>query len=105
MSEKQIAGVMVDVTDDGFLTNADQWTREIAQEIANEEGIGELNDGHWKIIDFLRNDFKETGQVASIRRMNKVGSIATKDLYALFPEGPAKKSARVSGLAKPQGCV
>lgn len=105
MPERDIAGVHVDFDDEGFMTKPDQWTEEIAQVLAKEEGITELTDGHWKVINFIREDYKEKGQPPTIRRMNKVGGIATKDLYDWFPQGPAKKAAKIAGLGKPQGCV
>ena len=105
MPLKEIAGAQVNVDDEGFLTDPNQWNEAIAGAIAKEEGIEPLTDAHWKVINFIREDFKEKGQVATIRRINKVGGIATKDLYELFPQGPAKKAARIAGLSKPQGCV
>jgi len=105
MPVKEIAGVQVNLDDEGFMTNPDQWTEEVAKALAAEEGISELTDDHWKVINFVRSDFQEKGQVPTIRRMKKVGNIPTKELYELFPDGPAKKAAKVSGLGKPQGCV
>jgi tRNA 2-thiouridine synthesizing protein E len=105
MPVREIAGVQVDFDDEGFMTNPDQWTEEIAKVLASEEGISELTEGHMKVINFIRSDFKEKGTAPTIRRMNKVGGIATKDLYDWFPQGPAKKAAKISGLGKPQGCV
>jgi dissimilatory sulfite reductase related protein len=105
MPTKKIASVTVEVDAEGFMTKPDQWTKEIAVKIAQEEGIKKLTDAHWKVIEFMRNDFSENGQVPTIRRLNKVGNIPTKELYALFPNGPAKKAAKISGLNKPQGCV
>ena len=105
MAVKDIAGVQVELDDEGFMTNPEQWNEEIARALATEEGISELTDKHWEIINFVRKDAKEKGQVPTIRRMNKVGGISTKDLYTLFPNGPTKKAAKVSGYPKPQGCV
>lgn len=105
MPAKEIAGVQVDFDDEGFMTNPDQWNKDIAQVLAREEGIDELTEGHWKVIEFMRSDFKEKGQAPTIRRLNKVGGVPTKDLYTLFPKGPAKKAAKIAGLGKPQGCV
>jgi len=105
MAEKEIAGFKVDVNEEGYLTNQAQWNKEIASEIANELGIGELTEGHWKVIEFLQNDYKENGKLPTIRRVNKAGGISTKDLYALFPEGPLVKAAKVAGLSKPASCV
>ena len=104
MATKEIAGKTVNVTEEGYLTDPSQWTREVAQAIAAEEGIA-LTDAHWKVIDFLKKDFAEAGVLASMRRINKTGGIATKDLYDLFPDGPLKKAARIAGLPKPTSCV
>ncbi len=104
MATKQIAGKTINVTEEGYLTDQSQWTKEVAQAIAVEEGIT-LTDAHWKVIDFLKKDFAATGTLASMRRINKTGGIPTKDLYELFPDGPLKKAARISGLPKPTSCV
>lgn len=105
MPVREIAGISVDVDAEGFMTHPDQWNENIAKVLATEEGIAELSNEHMKVIDFIRKDFKEKGQAPTIRRMNKVGGIPTKELYELFPKGPAKKAARIAGLGKPQGCV
>ena len=105
MATKHIANSQVDVDGEGFMTNPEQWNKEIARELAKEEGIAELKDGHWKVIEFMRQDFKEKAAVPTIRRLNKVAGISTKDLYEWFPNGPAKKAAKIAGLSKPQGCV
>ena len=105
MPQKQLGNAVVDVDADGFLTNSAQWTREIAAAIAKEEGIAELTPAHWKVIDFLHKEFKETGQAPSIRRINKSGVLSTKELYDIFPGGPAKKAAKIAGMKKPEGCV
>ena len=104
MTQKQIAGTTVDIDDEGYLTNHAQWNRDVAAALAQELGIT-LTDGHWKVIDFFDKDFKEKGVVPGMRRMNKVGNIATKELYALFPDGPIKKAAKISGYPKPASCV
>lgn len=105
MATKTLAGKEVEVTDEGFLVNPEDWTEEMAPEIAKEEGIEELTDTHWKVINFMRSDFKEKGQIPTIRRIKNAGGVPTKDVYDAFPQGPAKKAAKISGLGKPQGCV
>ena len=104
MATKTILSKTVEVDEEGFLKNPDDWTEEIAVEIAREEGI-ELTEEHWKVIRFMRKDFKERGQIPTIRRIKNAGGIPIQDLYRLFPEGPAKKAAKIAGLGKPQGCV
>lgn len=105
MPEKTIAGYTVNVDEEGFMTHPDEWNEDIAREIAKQEGISELTDRHWDAINFIRKDFKEKGAPPTIRRMTKVGGVPTKEMYSLFPDGPAKKAAKISGLGKPQGCV
>jgi dissimilatory sulfite reductase related protein len=104
MNEKQIAGVTLDVDEEGYLTNHTQWTPDIAVALAQEEGI-ELTPAHWKVLEFIDKDFREKGVVPGMRRMNKIGGIPTKDLYNLFPNGPIKKAARIAGYPKPVSCV
>ena len=105
MPEKQIAGTTIEVNEEGFMTSHAQWTREVAAALAQEEGIEALTEAHWKVLDFIDKDYKEKGVVPGMRRMNKVGGIPTKDLYALFPDGPIKKAAKISGYPKPASCV
>ncbi len=104
MATMEFNGVNVEVTDEGFLANPDDWTETVAGGIAKEEGI-ELNDEHWKVINYMREDFKANGKVPTIRRLKNSGGVPIKEIYRLFPKGPAKKAARIAGLSKPEGCV
>jgi TusE/DsrC/DsvC family sulfur relay protein len=105
MPQRLFGTATVDIDDEGFMTDFAQWTREVAAAIAQDEGITELTPDHWKVIEFMHKEFKEIGQVPSIRKLNKSGVISTKELYALFPGGPAKKAAKIAGMKKPEGCV
>jgi len=105
MAKKVLGNATVDVDAEGFLTDFSQWTRAVAAAIAAEEGIAELGPVHWKVIEFMQKEFKENGQVPSVRRLNKSGVVTTKELYEMFPGGPAKKAAKIAGLKKPEGCV
>ena len=105
MSTREIAGKVVEFDEEGFMVNPDDWTKDIAAELAKEAGIEELTEGHWTVIDFSRTDFKEKGEAPGLRRITKMGGVPTKQLYKLFPKGPAKKVARISGLGKPHGCI
>lgn len=105
MATRTIAGMMVTVNDEGFMTAPAEWTKEIAVELAREEGLTELTADHWKIIDFSRQDAGATGKSPTLRRITGQTGVTTKDLFALFPKGPAKKVARIAGLGKPEGCV
>ena len=105
MATREIDGQTVEVNEEGYLTDPGQWTEEIAHVIAGEEGIGELTEAHWNVLKFLQADFKEKETMPTIRRVKTVGGIPTKDLYALFPGGPLKKSAKIAGLPKPKSCI
>lgn len=105
MAQKEIAGKMVDVNEEGYLTDFGQWDKGIASEIAQDVGISSLTDEHWKVIEFIQSDTQEKGSLPTIRRLKKVGGVPTKDLYRLFPDGPLKKAARIAGLSKPVSCV
>jgi tRNA 2-thiouridine synthesizing protein E len=105
MENVEIAGTQVELDEDGNLKNLSDWNEEIAKELAKEEGIEELTDRHWMVINFMRKVFEEKGDAPSIRKLTKESGVATKELYQLFPKGPAKKSARIAGLPKPKGCI
>lgn len=104
MSITSIKGTVVTLGEDGYMTDHSQWNRYIAAALAEEEGIT-LTDAHWKVLDFIAQDYLEKGVVPGMRRMNKVGGIPTKELYALFPDGPIKKAAKIAGYPKPASCV
>ncbi len=105
MATRVIAGKTVPVNEEGFMTDPGVWNKEIAVEIAKEEGISELTPAHWKVIDFCRQDAAASGKAPTLRRITSAAGVSTKDLFALFPKGPAKKVAKIAGLGKPEGCV
>ncbi|MFZ4520203.1 MAG: TusE/DsrC/DsvC family sulfur relay protein [Bacteroidales bacterium] len=103
MSQKIIAGVAVDVNEEGYFTNPAQWTRELALEVAKEEGVV-LTDKHYAVLDFLRERFAK-GEALTIRSVGNSGIIDIKGFYGLFPGAPMKKAAKVAGIPKPSSCV
>ena len=105
MATRTICGETVEVNEEGFMTNPNQWNKDIAVEIAKEEGIGELTPAHWKVIEYCRQSAASTGKAPTIRTITSNAGVSTKDLFALFPKGPAKKVAKIAGLGKPEGCV
>ncbi|MGZ4592408.1 MAG: TusE/DsrC/DsvC family sulfur relay protein [Actinomycetes bacterium] len=99
-----IAGHAVHVDDEGFLTTYDEWDEDLARTLASQIGI-ELTDEHLQVLRFLREDFTQRGETATLRRVSTVGGVPTKRLFELFPKKPAKKMAYIAGLPKPHGCV
>jgi tRNA 2-thiouridine synthesizing protein E len=94
----------IHVDDEGCMTQYAEWTEDLGTALAAQIGI-EMSDAHWQAIRFLRNDFSEHGETATLRRVATVGGIPTKQLFTLFPKKPAKKMAYIAGLPKPRGCV
>ena len=94
----------VEFDEEGFMKDPNAWTPEIAEGIAEAVGI-ELTERHWVVINFNRKDFEENGEPPTLRRITKTTDVNTKELYQLFPGGPAKNAARISGLGKPTGCI
>jgi len=105
MSVREVAGYPVTVDEEGFMTKLDEWNHDIALELAKEVGIDELTEDHWKVIEFSRNDFAAQGESPGLRRISKAGGVPTKQIYKLFPKGPAKKIAMIAGISKPTGCI
>ena len=105
MSTTTIAGTTVDVDAEGFLTDPAQWNEQIAAEIAHKNGIEALTDRHWQVVRFMRATYLETGSAPSIRSLGKTSGVPIKELYQLFPKGPAKLAAKIGGIPKPRGCI
>jgi dissimilatory sulfite reductase related protein len=105
MSTLTYAGTPVEVDSEGFLQQPEQWNEQIAREIAAETGIEQLTDRHWLVIRFMRDTYLESGSAPSIRTLGKASGVPIKELYELFPKGPAKLAARIAGIPKPRGCI
>jgi TusE/DsrC/DsvC family sulfur relay protein len=90
---------------EGFLASPTDWTDGIAAEIAAENGIDMLTERHWKVVRFMRERFLATGSAPTIRTLGKDSGVPIKELYQLFPKGPAKLAAKIGGIPKPHGCI
>ncbi|MDA8268955.1 MAG: TusE/DsrC/DsvC family sulfur relay protein [Actinomycetota bacterium] len=100
-----LAGTDVDVDAEGFLTDASQWTEGVAAEIARAEGIDELTDRHWLVVQVMRREFADKGTGPAVRALGKISGVGIAELYQLFPKGPAKMAAKIAGIPKPRGCI
>lgn len=104
-------GKQIEVDEDGYLVNLDDWTKELAEYLASKDGIT-LDDARWEVINFLR-DYYAKYQIAPMIKIlvKEIAKVMgpekgnTKYLYELFPDGPAKQACRYAGLPKPTGCV
>jgi tRNA 2-thiouridine synthesizing protein E len=105
MTMTEIAGTTVELDGEGFLVDASQWNDEVALEVARANGIPVLTDRHWQVVRFMRDTYMATGSAPSIRTLGKESGVPVKELYQLFPKGPAKLAAKVGGIPKPRGCI
>lgn len=104
MQTRSYAGVDVALNDEGYLVDANQWSAEVCQAIAQEIGLS-LTPSHWEVINFAREDFANNGKSPGLRRITSNTNLGMKDLYKLFPKGPGKLVARVAGTPKPKSCL
>lgn len=105
MPTATIAATEVELNDEGFFVHPEQWTEEMAPELARTEGIDELTAAHWTVLRFMRSEFFAKGTGPTVRVLGKTSGVSVKELYQLFPKGPAKVAARIAGIPKPRGCI
>ena len=95
----------VEVNEEGFFIHPEQWSEDMVPELARREGIDTLTDAHWKVIRFMRSEYFEKGTGPTVRALGKSSGVTVRELYQLFPKGPAKVAARIAGIPKPRGCI
>ena len=105
MPTATLDGVAVAVNDEGFFENPDDWNEAMAVELARAEDIDPLTDRHWQVIRFMRTEYAAKGTGPTVRVLGKTSGVSVKELYQLFPKGPAKTAAKIAGIPKPRGCI
>ena len=105
MSTTTLGAIDVEVTDEGFFVHPEDWTEEMVPELARREGITTLTDRHWKVLRFMRDEYFAKGTGPTVRVLGKTSGVSIKELYELFPKGPAKTAAKIAGIPKPRGCI
>lgn len=101
----QIGDVNVEFDKDGFMLEPESWGDAVAAAIAREEGIEEMSEDHWKIVNFIRDYWKEHDLAPPVRLVCQQCGVSVRQIYKLFASGPARGACRVAGLPKPDGCV
>lgn len=99
------AGLDVELNEEGFFLHPEQWNEAMAAEIAEGEGIETLTEDHWRVIKFMRAEYLDKGSGPTVRILGKTSGVSIKELYQLFPKGPAKLAAKIAGIPKPRGCI
>ena len=105
MATLEIEGKVFEVDGDGFLQDPHIWNEEVATLIARYDGIEEMTEQHWAIVKIIRNNWEEKGMAPMVRVICKETGLKLKQIFELFPLGPARGACRVAGLPKPDGCV
>ena len=105
MTSATIAGHSVELNEEGFFVDPAQWTEDMAADLARAEGIDPLTDRHWQVIRFMRSEYDAKGTGPTVRVLGKTSGVPVKELYELFPKGPAKVAAKIAGIPKPRGCI
>jgi tRNA 2-thiouridine synthesizing protein E len=100
---KELNSKVIDVNEEGYLTDFSQWDRSVAEAIAEEEGIS-LTDRHWAVVEYLQEQHRNEVPL-TIRKLGKSGVTNIKEFYALFPGGPLKKATKIAGIPKPKSCI
>jgi len=95
----------IELDKDGFMKDPGLWDDEIARAIADEEGINEMTEDHWKLVNFIREYWKENDIAPAVRLLCKETGLSVRQIFQLFSSGPARGACRVAGLPKPDGCV
>ncbi len=102
----EINGKQIELNEEGFLKDSQSWSREIARKLADAaEGIQDLTEQHWAVVDFIRDHYLQHGQAPMVRSICKATGLQLRNIYELFPTGPAKGACKIAGLPKPDGCV
>ena len=105
MATTKLGNYEVELDGDGFMQEPEKWNDELAREIAKTDGIADLTENHWKVIRIIRDNYEEKGLAPMVRVICKESGLKLRDIYDLFPLGPARGACRVAGLPKPEGCV
>lgn len=101
--EKQIAGMVIDINEEGFMMDFGQWNESVGEAIAKENDIT-MSPRHWDVIRYIQSEYKNNVPL-SIRKIGKSGVVDIKEFYQLFPDSPLKTASKISGIPKPVSCI
>lgn len=109
--EAVVDGKTIELSEAGWLLNLDEWSEELAKQIAVTENVGDMGEEHWNIINLAREFFEENGSVCEPRKFSKLmqkkydkDHSSQKYIYSLFPTGLIKCANKIAGLPRPKGC-
>ncbi len=98
-------GKDIEIDEDGFIQDPNEWNEKVALDLAETEGVTEMTEDHWKLVNYMRDYYLKNGIAPMVRKLCKETGFKLKYVYKLFPSGPAKGACKVAGLPKPTGCV
>ena|ERR1035441_9292337 len=105
METKVYGGKTLEIDEDGFIQDPTAWNEAVAADLAKTEGVEQMTEKHWKLVKYLREYYLQFNMAPMVRKVCKTTGFELKEIYVLFPSGPAKGACKVAGLPKPTGCV
>ena len=105
MAKVNLGGKEIEIDEDGFIQEPDLWDENVATDLAKTEGVAEMGEDHWKLVNYIRDYYAKFGIAPMVRKLCKECDFKLKYIYEMFPSGPAKGACKVAGLPKPTGCV
>ncbi len=105
MEKVELGGKQIEIDEDGFIQDPDVWDEDVARDLAKTEGVDDMGESHWKVVKYLRDYYLQYNMAPMIRKLCKSTDFTLKQIYEMFPSGPAKGACKVAGLPKPTGCV
>ncbi|WP_251978133.1 TusE/DsrC/DsvC family sulfur relay protein [Salinicola avicenniae] len=106
-----VEGREIELDPEGYLVSLDEWSPAVAEALAAEESRT-LTPAHWEVLEVLRDFYRRFEMAPAMRPLVKAVKQSLGDekgssiyLMRLFPESPAKVTARLAGLPKPTNCL
>jgi len=105
MAKVTLGGQEIELDEDGFIQEPEKWGKEMAEDLAKTEEAYPMSENHWKVVNYLRDYYLKFEIAPPIRMLVKSTGFSLKEIYEMFPSGPAKGACKVAGLPKPTGCL
>lgn len=105
VSHLTVGDMTLGLNEDGFILEPDRWNDAVAAALAAKDGVTQLTASHWKIVRYIRAHYVEFDVPPLVRKLCKQTGFQLKEIFELFPGGPAKGACKVAGLPNAKGCV
>jgi len=100
-----VAGRRILFDSEGFLWNIEDWSVEVAKALADESGLREMIETHWRVIRFMRDYFVDQGRAPLNAHLKSGLGMSLMELEGLFPGGIKGGARKIAGLPNPKSCT